>query len=78
VTNVIPITSITSLGCSGRTLYAASREQHKQKALDNYYTAERRNVDVITAWDRMCAFSDDYDRVTALVAAALNDEGAES
>jgi hypothetical protein len=70
------VAAITPLGCSGRTLYCASREQHKLHALDNYYTAERRqHVDPLTAYDRMCAFGDDYDRMTARVAAALNDDG---
>jgi hypothetical protein len=69
------VVSITTRECSGRTLYAASREQHKLKALDNYYSGQRRAaVDPLTAYERMCEFGDEYDRLTARVAAALDDE----
>jgi hypothetical protein len=64
-----PHLTVVSSQCSGRTLYCESRDEHKLKALDNYYTAERRSgTDALTAYDRMCAFGDDYDRLTALIA----------
>ena len=74
MSNVVHLTAITPLGCSGRSLYCASREQHNFTALDNYYSSQRRaDVDPLTAYERMCEFGDEYDRLTDLVAAALND-----
>lgn len=61
--------TLVSTQCSGRTLYCEHRDQHKLQALDNYYTAERRSgTDPLTAYNRMCAFGDDYDRLTERVA----------
>lgn len=62
-----------STNCTGRTLYCDSREQHRQVAMDNFYTALRHtHVDPLTAWELTQAHGDDYDRLTARVAAALN------
>lgn len=69
-----PHLTLVSTQCSGRTLYCEHRAEHKVKALDNYYTAERRSgTDPLTAYERMCAFGDDYDRMTARVAEAMKE-----
>lgn len=38
------------------------------RALDNFYTAERRKgVDAVTAYDRMTAFGDDLERIAKIM-----------
>jgi hypothetical protein len=69
---IIPFRGVTPQASGGRTLYCESRAQHKQKALNNFYTALRHeHVDPCTAYDRMTAFGDDYDRLTESIAEAM-------
>jgi hypothetical protein len=70
---VIPFRSVTPQASGGRTLYCETRSQHRREAMDNFYTSLRHaHVDAFTAYDRTMAFGDDYDRLTACVAAAMS------
>lgn len=72
---IIPFRGVSPQASGGRTLYCESRAQHKQKALGNFYTALRREqVDPYTAYERMTAFGDDYDRLTAQIAEAMQEK----
>jgi hypothetical protein len=75
MSNVVPFCGVTPQASGGRTLYCETRAQHKQEALGNFYTWLRHeHVDAFTAYDRMMAFGDDYDRLTARVAAAISEK----
>jgi hypothetical protein len=75
VSNIAPFRGVTPQASGGCTLYCESRAQHKQKALSNFYTALRHEkVDPYTAYERMTAFGDDYDRLTARVANAMSEK----
>jgi hypothetical protein len=75
VSNVIPFRGVTPKASGGRSLYCENRAQHKQVALNNFYTALRHeHFDPYTAYDRMTAFGDDYDRLTARIADAMQEK----
>jgi hypothetical protein len=72
---IIPFRGVTPQASGGRTLYCENRAQHKRAALDNFYTALRHeHVDAFTAYDRTMAFGDDYDRLTAQIAEAMQEK----
>jgi hypothetical protein len=72
---VIPFRGVTPQASGGRSLYCESRAQHRREAMDNFYTALRHeHVDPFTAYDRTAAFGDDYDRLTARIAEAMQEK----
>lgn len=75
MSNVVPFRGVTPQASGGRSLYCESRAQHKQKALGNFYTGLRHaQVDPYTAYDLMTAFGDDYDKLTARIADAMQEK----
>jgi hypothetical protein len=64
--DIIPFPIPTS--CTGRTMPAMTTAEFRERARDNYYSAERRaRVDPLTAYERAEAFLVDLDRRTAIV-----------
>jgi len=53
-----------STQCSGRTMPGLTTPELREKAIWNYYSAERRiHVDCLTAWERSQAFGRDLERI---------------
>jgi hypothetical protein len=64
--NVIPFPVPSS--CSGRTMPGLTTPELRQRARDNYYTAERRSgADACTAFDRAEAFAADLERIADIM-----------
>lgn len=62
MSNVITFPVPTS--CSGRTMPGLTTAELRQRARDNFYSAERRQgTDCLTAWERAEAFAADIERV---------------
>jgi hypothetical protein len=62
------ITFPVPASCSGRTMPGLTTPELRQRARDNFYTAERRaGADVITAFDRAEAFAADLDRIAEIM-----------
>lgn len=63
---VIPFPVSTS--CSGRTMPGLTTPELRQRAKDNYYTAERRaGTDPLTAFDRAEVFAADLERIAEIM-----------
>ncbi|MEN6535678.1 MAG: hypothetical protein ABFD89_18585 [Bryobacteraceae bacterium] len=64
--NIIPFPTSISTSCSGRTMPGLTTPELRQRARDNFYTAERlRGVDPATAYDRSEAFGAHLDEIYA-------------
>jgi len=71
MSNVIQFPSPVSTQCSASTMPGLTTPELRRRALDNFYTAERRaGCDAVTAYDRMCAYSDDLDRIASIMGAS--------
>jgi len=63
---IIPFPVPTS--CTGRTMPGLTTPELRQRARDNYYTAERRaGRDPATAYDRAEAFAADLERIAEIM-----------
>jgi hypothetical protein len=57
-----------STACSGRTMPGLTTPELRQRARDNFYTAERlMGSDCITAFDRAEAFAADIERIAEIM-----------
>jgi hypothetical protein len=64
--NVIPFPVPTS--CSGRTMPGLTTPELRQRARDNYYSAERRlGTDPLSAYERAEEFLINLDRIAAIM-----------
>lgn len=64
--NVISFPVSTS--CSGRTMPGLTTAELRQRAKDNFYTAERlRGADPVEAYDRAEAFAADIERIANIM-----------
>lgn len=64
--NIIPFP--VSTACSGRTMPGLTTAELRQRARDNFYTAERlRGTDAATAYDLAEAFEADLERIANLM-----------
>jgi hypothetical protein len=64
--NVIPFPVSTQ--CSGRTMPGLTTPELRQRAMDNYYSAERRlGTDPLTAYERAAVFLVNLDHIAAMV-----------
>ena len=65
--NVVPFPSV-STSCSGRTMPGLTTPELRQRARDNFYTAERlAGRDPVTAYDRAEAFAADIERLAKIM-----------
>jgi hypothetical protein len=64
--DVIPFP--VSTRCTGRTMPALTTPELRERARDNFYSAERRTgVDPYTAYERAEAFLADLERIAAIM-----------
>ena len=62
------ITFPVPTSCSGRTMPGLTTPELRQRARDNFYSAQRRSgVDPATAYERAEAFEADLDRIAAIM-----------
>lgn len=66
--SVIPFPTQVSSQCSSRTMPGLTTPELRARAVENFYSAERRlGVDPITAHDRAEAFGRDLDVIAQLL-----------
>jgi hypothetical protein len=65
---IIDFPTQISSACSGHTMPGLTTAELRQRARDNFYTAERlRGVDCCTAYDRAEAFAADIERIANIM-----------
>lgn len=68
MSNVVPFPCVNNAYASGASMPGLTTSELRERAKDNFYTAERRRgVDPLTAYMRMEAFERDLDRIAAIM-----------